>query len=388
MILNPKVLLLLIFFIALKTSGQSEAEFLLKGKITDKTTKEKITNTEIFIYGTDSLSIEVYPDSLGYYEKRLSPETGYIVEVFAPEYQTISEMIFAPDSGNIARQDFEMQPLESCSELKNISPEFLSGYYHYELKNYDSAAIFLSKYTREKPLDSLYPEGLMLLAESYFKMEDFDKAEKYLKEVYQLNKDKYDKLFHDSLTTQKYNNLNYSSAIYLAEIYMEREDYSTAKSWLDSSQHHPFSHFCGNASSSKSKSLMLLYASCFSKLGDIDTAIHLLTPSILQNSLSQPSKESIELLISLLEEKYGIEETKKTILSNPDNVQLKIYEEFEEELVVSGTITIFEHEFHFNGARFIRIDKYDEMKSQLQEHFYESNYKNHPLFKYANEKYN
>lgn len=108
----------------------------------------------------------------------------------------------------------------------------------------------------------------------------------------------------------------------------------------------------------------------------------------MENAFSQPSKESIELLISLLEEEYGFDKTKKTILSNPDKVQLTIVEEIEEELVISGTIIIFDHELHFHGARFVQVDKYDEMKNQLQEHFYENYYKNHPLYKYANEKYN
>lgn len=233
MISKHKALFLLLFFIVLKTSGQSEAEFLLKGKVADKTTKEKITNAKIFIYGNDS-SIEANTDSLGYYEKGLSSETGYFIEVLAPEYQTISKMISAPDSENIVKQDFEMQSLGSCSELEQISPKFVSGYNQYQLKNYDTAAILLREFIKENSFDSLYPEGVMLLAESYFVMEDFDHAEEYFKKIYQMDINKYNELFQDSFKTQKYNNLKYSSAIYLAEIYLEQENYSTAKSWLDS----------------------------------------------------------------------------------------------------------------------------------------------------------
>lgn len=104
--------------------------------------------------------------------------------------------------------------------------------------------------------------------------------------------------------------LKYKSAVYLAEIYLEKGNFERAAGYIELfDKKIRYKEFCGHEKVMDDLHTAFAYARLYHGLGETDKAIQALLPYIFSSALITNEKLSAKL-VELLEEKYSVSELK------------------------------------------------------------------------------
>jgi tetratricopeptide (TPR) repeat protein len=208
---------------------------------------------------------------------------------------------------------------------KKAEKQFNQAVELYYDKEYDSALFLFA---------TVYNNGWInktLAAKAYYNMGDIYMIKKNIKKAKEIFRSILDSDFDEmdrggrgsGLMAEPYALYKNNSCNILAEIALDEKDYKNALRYTQMADtEYPYVHFCGNEYEANDIHMAVMYAKCYSGLGDSDRAIQTLMPHCIENGFANNSR-LIEQLCEMLKKKYSREEIKQEINNAISGIYLK-----------------------------------------------------------------